>query len=468
MNTYIKNYWSLYLEFILDFQKVTYRGLSLSYLIHFPSLIRKRPEVWNAFHQDAFAERLARQITDQKEFQQIFTQYFQSHKQSPSAKKAEGKVIVIGDRLIRLPDQTYQDYFPPSNTVIVKTSNKEKSIITPTRIPNKYISEYQINIKKQKIIIQNQLRQILKAYKGHHLYGKEYFQKLLLRKAADVANQIEISNRMLDDVTASCIIISSPNHFSRVVALVAAERGIPTICIQHGIVANEFGYLPKIATVDPVYGQYEVDWYKKMGAPVESLEIIGHPRFDQLFENKIPNKQNMYKKLGLNTKKKTLMVIVRGNRHIEKWKILLDTISKSKELDMNILIKDFPSNPSHELVKRYPFAQSTKNEELYDLLPIVDGVISYTSTVGLEAMLIHKPVFIMHTRLPSYTGYFDALGEAVQKDPQRLAVQIINYFNDESWKKSIDNAREEFLKYAYPNVGSSGNRLQELVNRLSK
>ncbi|WP_411953831.1 hypothetical protein ACKXGF_11360 [Alkalibacillus sp. S2W] len=78
-------------------------------------------------------------------------------------------------------------------------------------------------------------------------------------------NQIEISNNMLKDIPTSCIVISSPNHFSRVLTFVATKRGIPTICTQHGIIGNEFGYIPKIADVDAVYGQYEMDWYKSLG-----------------------------------------------------------------------------------------------------------------------------------------------------------------------------------------------------------
>lgn len=465
MNTYVKNYWSLYLNFIHDFKKLKYSGFSLSYFVHFPALIRNNPEIWKAFYDESFTKQLTRQVKNQKEFQAEFNRYIQSHRKKASVKNEYGKVVVIADRLIRFPPKTFEEYFEPSKTVQIKTNGKNKSNEPATNIPTKYISDYKPDMKKTIIQVQNQARTLLKSYNGHHLYKEGNFQKSLLTKLAASINDIEICKSILKDTPASCIVVSSPNHFSRIVALVAAEQGIPTICMQHGIIANEFGYIPKIATVDAVYGQYEVDWYEKLGVPKGSLEIIGHPRFDQAFQSSTIKRTNFNKQLGLDNRKKTLMIVVRGNRSIGKWKILLDTISIG--LDLNVLIKDFPSKIPNELDKMYPFVHSSQALDLYDILPNVDCVVSYTSTVALEAMLLKKPVFILHNTLPSYTGYFDGLGEVVQKDPKKLGELIVKYFNDPSWGKHLNKKRENFLDYAYPDLSMSGERLSKLINRLT-
>ncbi|MEC5424233.1 hypothetical protein QGM71_12100 [Virgibacillus sp. C22-A2] len=465
MNTYVKNYWSLYLDFIHDFQNLKYSGFSLSYLVHFPALIRKNPEIWKALYDESFTNRLTRQVKDQQEFQDVFDKYFQSHRKKSFVKNENRKVVVIADRLIRFPSRTFDDYFKPHKTVLIHT-NKNKSIEpAANNIPTKYISDYKPDIKRETIQVKNKARALLKSFKGHHLYKEENFQKVLLTKLEAIINQIEICKKILKDVPASCIVVSSPNHFGRVVALVAAEQGIATICMQHGIIANEFGYIPKIATIDAVYGQYEVDWYRKLGVAKKSLAIIGHPRFDQAFQSQTSNRIDFNKELGLDNRKKTLLVVVRGDRNIGKWKILLDTISK--ELDLNILVKDFPNTNPHELTKAFPYVHSTQAFDLYDILPNVDCVVSYTSTVGLEAMLMKKPVFILHNTLPSYTGYFDDLGDVVQKDPKKLGGLIVKYYNDPAWSRHVDGKREKFLHYAYPDLGMSGERLSKLVNRLT-
>lgn len=461
MNTYAKNYWSLYLDFIQDFEKLKYNGLPLSYIVHFPSLIRKNTEIWNELHNKEFAGQLRNQVKDQKEFQEVFDKYIQSLKKKTFVKNKHGKVIIIADRLIRIPRKTFDDYFDPLQTLIIMTGTK---LDKATNIPTKYISDYKSETKKAVIEGENQARAIFKSYEGHHLYKEENFKEIFLNKISAVINQIEIINNILGEVSASCIVVSSTNHFGRVVASVAAEKGIPTICMQHGIIGNEFGYMPKIATVDAVYGNFEVDWYKNLGVPKESLEIIGHPRFDQAFEPSTITKSKFDKQLGLDEGKKTLLIVVRGNRNIGKWKILIDTISN--QLDINILIKDFPNDTPHALNKEFPFVNSTEAFDLYDILHNVDCVVSYTSTVALEAMLADKPVFILHNKLPSYTDYYNTLDELVQIDPQKLGELIIKYFNDPSWGGYVKEIRENFLSYAYPDFSKSSERLKNLIDRV--
>lgn len=475
MNTYVQNYWSLYLDFIHDFQKLKYSGFSLSYIVHFPGLIRNNPEIWKALHDEKFTERLKNQVKDQKEIQEVFNKYIQSHKKKTLVKNKHGKVVVNYDTILRFPAKTFDEYFDRSKTMVIIAGSKnhqKRSSSAATKnkmlysIPTKYLSNYEIDTKKAVIQLKNQAKAMFKSYKTHHLYKDKNFQKLFLNKIAEIVNCIEQSIRFLDDVSVACIVVpSTHSYISRILALVAAEKGIATICMQHGIIANEFGYIPKIANVDAVYGQYEIDWYEKLGVPKGSLEIIGHPRFDQAFQPSTIKRTNFNKQLGLDNRKKTLMVVVRGNRSIGKWKILLDTISKG--LDLNVLIKDFPSKIPNELDKMYPFVHSTQAFDLYDLLPNVDCVVSYTSTVGLEAMLLNKQVFILHSTLPSYTGYFDGLGEVVQKDPKKLGELIVRYFNDPRWGNYLNEKRESFLHYAYPDLSMSGERLNKLINRLT-
>ncbi|WP_411953830.1 hypothetical protein ACKXGF_11355 [Alkalibacillus sp. S2W] len=162
------------------------------------------------------------------------------------------------------------------------------------------------------------------------------------------------------------------------------------------------------------------------------------------------------------------MVVVRGERHISKWETLLEKISASKEFEFNILLKDFTNTDTYELEKKFTFIKSTQSYGLYEALPHVDCVVSYPSTVGLEAMLVHKPLFIMQNKLLSYTGYFDRLGELVQKDPEKLADLIIKFFNEPKWTKEVSEIRVKFIEYAYPDLGLSSDRLLALINKVSK
>ncbi|NIK12258.1 CDP-glycerol glycerophosphotransferase family protein [Alkalibacillus almallahensis] len=467
MNTYVQNYWSLYLEFIRDFESITYNGLSLSYLVHFPALIRNNPEVWKQLDTDTFAKQLTRRIDNQSKVQQLFDQYIQSQRKETRKANKSDRVLFINDQLLRIPPETLNHYFNPSKTVVVKTNQKKSPQDPSLNMPVHYVNDYLPNVNTATTHMRLQVKKLLKSYKDHHLYQKPKFQKMLFNRMSTAINQIEICNNMLKDIPASCIVISSPNHFSRVVTFVAAKRGISTICTQHGIIGNEFGYIPKIANIDAVYGQYEVDWYKALGVKEEALEITGHPRFDQAFQPSPISRATFDKSLGLNHNKKTLLVVVRGERNISKWETLLEKISASKEIKLNILLKDYPNTETHALERKFPFIKSSGSYDLYETLPHVDGVVSYPSTVGLEAMLVDKPVFIIQNRLLSYTGYFDELGELVQKDPEKLADLIIKFFYDPKWNKEVSEIRKKFIEYAYPDLGLSSERLHKLIKKFS-
>lgn len=323
------------------------------------------------------------------------------------------------------------------------------------KLPIYYFNNYAKNTDKEVSRVQNQAKAMFKAYKGHHLYKNNQFQEWLLNNIASVINQIDMSINFLDAVSVSCIVVSTTHSYkSRILALVAARKGIPTICMQHGIISSGLGYIPKIATVDAVYGNFEKDWFNKIGAPDNSIEIIGHPRFDQVYKRSVITRDKFNRTLGLNPNRQTLMIVVRGDKDNNSWRSLIKTISK--KVNLNIVIKNYPSKKPHALTKEFPFVYSTQGYNIYDIFPNVDAVVAYSSTVGLEAMLAKKPVFILEETFVGYTGYYTALGNLVQSDARKLGEEIKKYFTDPQSRSYAENKRKRFLRYAYPSSTKSG------------
>ncbi|MGP4038671.1 hypothetical protein ACTWP4_01995 [Gracilibacillus sp. D59] len=616
MDTFLRNYWSLYLDFIKDFEKLNYKGFSLPYLCHLPSLILNNDKILNELKDKNYIRKLKHQVNAPKEFQEVFNHFIRSH-QKPLVKNKNGKVVIHVDKLLRFPPHTLNDFFDPSNTILLtkgkkpsslsgnkskvkKTSGKKSSARKPApsannkskarkpapsannkskarkpapstnnkskagkpassaskkrtvkknnssiqnkrkntrnqslnsknkksrsgsnikaikarslstnhinkkmravsltnaekqrkrnnavkkrnnaknkinamkkntplqkRFPYVHLFNYAIDTSKEAVKVQ--ARNMLKAYKGHHFYKNKEFQTWFLNNIATVIFHIEMTQNFLNKVPVSCIVVSTTHSFrNRILALVAAEKGIPTICMQHGIISSELGYIPKIATVDAVYGNFERDWFKKVGAPDQSTEVIGHPRFDEVFASPKMTRTQFNKKLGLDPKKKTLMIAVRGTEDDDKWRTLIQTISK--KLNLNIIIKNYPSNTPHKLTKEFSFVLPTQGYTIYDIFPHVDAVVTYSSTVGLEAMLAQKNVFILNTNFSGYTGYYKGLGKLVQADPRILANLIISYFTNRQMSSYAANTREKFIAYAYPNLSKSGARLKNLVKKLT-
>ncbi|SFM06676.1 Lipid A disaccharide synthetase [Gracilibacillus orientalis] len=462
MNIYRENYWSLYLDFVEDFKEVIYRGYRLSHLVHFPSLIRNNSNIWDRIARDSLQNELHHHVTDQKQVQDFFTRYLATWNSPQNAKN--GHIAFLEDSLLRIPTRTFEKYFEKNKTIFIKTykyphDQAQQNIY--------YLQDYlSHSTAESKAKIKKQIQTLLTQFSDHHLYKDHVFQHMLIKKIHFVIDQIEMMEQLLKKNNISTVIMSSPNHFGRVMAFVAKKRGIPTICMQHGIIGNELGYLPKVATIDAVYGQFEKDWYLQSGVPEDGVKIIGHPRFDQSNQKPAITKAQFIKYLKLDKRKKTLLLIVRGKRNMNKWQILLEHIEKT--LNLNIILRDFPNDEQHPLLLHYSSIKSTKNLSLYDILPHVDAVVSYTSTVALEAMLVGKPVFMLHTKLPSYTGYYNGLQSLVNNDPLKLADAIQLYFKHAKWRKSVQKIQDKFLAYAYPDQSSSGQRLRNLVDELAK
>ncbi|MEK5443665.1 hypothetical protein [Fredinandcohnia sp. FSL W7-1320] len=472
MDTYKRNYWSLYLDFIDSFKGLTYKGISLPYLFHFRSLIRKNKELVNALHEESFGKYLKNTVQSTGEVQSIFDSFINLHKRENTMSRKGGKVVLHDvANLLRFPKQTINQHFNPSNTIMLKD---RKMITTSTNdnnesygLPVYYLNQFLEKSGVQTEIVKNTqyAKKIINTYNKHPLFSDTGFQQVLFNQIEKTIKLINGSRKFLNSVPTTCIIFASTHYpESRTLALVAAEKGIPTICMQHGIISSEFGYFPQIATVNAVYGNFEVEWYRQMGVNDQSVEIIGHPRFDLIFRSPSISKNQFQESIGLDPEKKTILMIVRGEKGIDRWRDFIQYLLR--KTDVNIIIKDYPSTKPYKLTKESSSVFPSMNIELYDILQYVDVVVTYHSTVGLEAMLADRPAFVLNNEFSAPSGYFNALEKLIQEDPVLLAKQVINYLNGKLVNYE-QRKRMEFLSYAYSLDTTSGERLKHLVNKLT-
>ncbi|CDQ20652.1 hypothetical protein [Halobacillus karajensis] len=471
MDTFERNFWSLYLEFIETFQEVKYKGISIPYLCHFRSLFTNNEELKKNLSTDAFIHQLSHKVKDKRSFQQRFTDFKNLHLNKQMERKANGKVALYNAaNLLRFPTEITKKHFKPDCTLVIRDirgKRTSKNPVTAEGLPAHYLNDYDESIDGHVTAIQKQAEGIIAKHKKHPLFDHPTFKVALNNQIDRIAHRIVESYNMIAKLPISCIVFSSTHYYqSRTLAVVAAKHNIPTICMQHGIVASENGYMPKIADVDAVYGYFEVNWFKSIGVSSEGVKVVGHPRFDLISKDPKMTKKALFSKLGLDHQKKTILLIVRGNAYMKYWRKLLDSLEKFGSY--NVIIKDFPVRTPHPLTENYTFAFSSKSYHLYDLLPHVDVVVAYLSTVGLEAMIAGKPVFLLSTPAPTYSGYYDRLGRMIQDDPQGLANIVHRYFNNEEFRVKVNSKRKKFLSYAYPNGKTSSQKLMDLITEMTK
>ncbi|WP_157783082.1 hypothetical protein [Alkalibacillus haloalkaliphilus] len=396
----------------------------------------------------------------QEKFNEFLTNYPIKERKSKPGPVAYHDVY----HLLRLP----QEQFHRMKSILLLEKSNRKRTSNDRTIPIHYLQDYmnEPNLENNIQQVNKTTNKIMKSNRHHPLIHPAFKQRLL-EQFEIIIKRINESEDFFQKVKPSCLVVASTHYpQSRTLVVVARKYGIPTICMQHGIISSEFGYLPKVAQVDAVYGEFEKQWFQSKSVKPNGLEIVGHPRFDLLEKGAGMSKQNFNKKLKLSPKKKTILIVVRGKNQLNDWRQFITRLNRLG--NYNLVLRDYPNNAKHPLINEFPNLKSTKGIPLYDVIHHVDTVVVYSSTVALESMLAQKQVFILNRPFPGYSGYFDKLGELVHQNPKPLARTVHQYFMKDKKTKKISRKQVEFLNEAYPNQGnSSGVRLNKLIERLT-
>lgn len=354
------------------------------------------------------------------------------------------------EELLRFPNRFLKNYFQPEKSLMLNKSDLNRYIGNRNRLYKEY--------KRRAIFI-------FRSFRKHPIFSNKQFQKKFILRIPYILGSIIAANKLLKKLPISCIILGTTNCIQgRALALAALNKGIPSICMQHGIIAAEHGYLPKISPVMAVYGKYEADWYKNKGVAESNIETIGHPRFDDILIRKPITRTKFQKKLRLNPKLKSVLFIIRSNQIAIPGIIIKHLLKKQK---VNVILKIKKGDRFVvPLKKKFPSIRIVDQElHLYDLLHHSDVIVSYPSTVALEAMLAGKPVFIWKSKVLCTTDCYDDMGKFLLGNPLELVEMLVNYLkNEKNIKSQVERARKRFISNHYPDSSlSSGARLKKLV-----
>lgn len=467
MSTYLSNYWTVYKEFVETFHHLKYREIPIVLLTNFYQQIDS--ELKLHMEDENFETVLKAIKLDQIMIQPYFEKWLGKIKPSLSLDKPkEGKVLINAD-YTRIPEQTYKSVFDPDQTLILSRSKGSHIYGIPSECTREYVEDVQAisdeMVKEATAIFDN--------FRNHPVFSNDFFQQTFIKRIPQIVNTLQMVFNLLDKQDISTIIVGTTEDMqSRALSIVGLSKGIKSICLQHGILMGEEAFMPVFTTIVGVYGEYEKNWYAKRGVPLERVAEIGHPKFDEISENRTTDKVNFIKKYGLDPNKETLLVITGPQLDFERFEVLMKSILA--EANFQIILKPHPWEMGKqkygiylELEKKYKslHVHTSRENNLYDLITQTDGVVSSLSTVALEAILCNKPVFVYNFLYSNRSyDYFDILEEHIQTDPIALAKVIKKYYQSNQYTESYRSIRERFLSYSY-NDGFSGRKLVSLINK---
>ncbi|NQU94923.1 MAG: UDP-N-acetylglucosamine 2-epimerase [Candidatus Omnitrophica bacterium] len=262
---------------------------------------------------------------------------------------------------------------------------------------------------------------------------------------------------------------------------VSKKNDIPTLVIQHGILAEPNGHNVILADKIAVWGNRAVSWYEKFDNGPSKTEAIGNPSFDALTKPMRLDKNKYIQNALKLSRKKYLSTLITPCTEVHRfssfetddvsYNLIKHAIKAVKSIgEMNLVVKLHPNQNIRAFMEL--FKKEDKNyvifvhkTNLHKLIAASDVVMTPDSTVGLEAVIMQKPVVAINLgKRPSLLPFTEngvALG-VYKGDDIKNAIE--KALHDKEVKKSMELARKDFVNdFVYKLDGKCRERVRKLI-----
>jgi len=248
------------------------------------------------------------------------------------------------------------------------------------------------------------------------------------------------------------------------------KHKLPTIEIIHGVPGG-FEYNKNISKI-AVNGKRDMLFYANHGVDSQKVVVTGCPRYDKFFH--IRKKQKKYNHLLLildwiafSSSSRTSMDIF---KQVMCMLRLLDQLKKVK-----LIIKLHPLQTESELMyvrslvfkNNYykEYVEVVKDIDTNELLKTASIVFTHSSSVGLEALLMKKPVIILDILSGFKSIYKGYNGFLIVKDFDKLLILTRKILKDiDEYLRSNSKNIKKTIKFFYDDSkGESYKRVADLA-----
>lgn len=293
---------------------------------------------------------------------------------------------------------------------------------------------------------------------------------------------------------APAVVVTTEDRSTCVRSMASRARvlGIPTVMVQWGPIAPNAAWLPRVATdVAAVEGEAAAEVLRgsEDGGALR-IVVTGQPKYDRLLqEARGAWRDEVCARLGLDPSHPILLwaahpirehsARMRANR-IEEARLTDEAVAIVRAVetigDVQLIVKPHPNEGTSlhaDLIQRSASSvmrHVDKRESVYPLLFACDAVVTHRSAVGLEGVVVGKPVITVNfAGSPDVLPYsasgvgFDAHSPAAVEPAIRTALL------DEAARVRMAACRPAFIR-RHVTLGppSATARMTELILRLSE
>ncbi|MEW6697640.1 MAG: UDP-N-acetylglucosamine 2-epimerase [Bacillota bacterium] len=216
------------------------------------------------------------------------------------------------------------------------------------------------------------------------------------------------------------------------------------------------------ATKFSVLCDYTKNNLVKRGIDADSIEITGQPAFDSLIEYKDVNKHTVIKSFKLNPDKR--VVTYMSQPLVCRENVLRGLVSAMKDHeDKQLIIKLHPNEDGivhKNILKEFNYEALVIKDRPAPLLSYIsDLVITISSTTGLEAVILDKPLLTINLTNEEDVIPFNEMGIGMGVYcKEDISTAIDKMFQDEKLQKELCNNRKKF-----ENDGKAASRVANLI-----
>jgi len=309
---------------------------------------------------------------------------------------------------------------------------------------------------------------------------------LIMKDAERVICEIESIKRLLLHFSINRVLLrAAVKDEFYLTAKIASQLKIPSLEVQHGLVIPERVSLWTPIKVDylAVYGKLTREILVNNNNEPRRIVEVGSPRFDQYLIKKSSsnNTVRLRESLNINSSRPVVLIVAPGimspiegafftSYELRDFFLAVAKL-QDKLSDVQIIIKLRPTTLKEEFYRKLISEVFQKKvivaqyENTGDLIDLSDVVLSYKSTVILEAMIFNKPV-ILFTLGKGTSGF--QLSEKtgairIAYTLEELFAHTRSLISDEKARKDLVKNANAFLKKHYLFDGKSSDRIINLL-----
>ncbi|MFQ5459092.1 MAG: CDP-glycerol glycerophosphotransferase family protein, partial [Myxococcota bacterium] len=258
--------------------------------------------------------------------------------------------------------------------------------------------------------------------------------------------------------------------------LEASRRGIPSVALQHGMMVGSSAYVPVVSSRFAAWGDASARWLEARGVAPEKLVVTGAPRLDQIVNRSFPPRGTVAAKLEIDPALRWI-VLATNPIAFARNAALLATAREGMRTWGERAVLVAKLHPSED---PGPYRAAAAGDPgivivphgaiaLYDLLSHADAVLTYHSSVGVEAMLLDRPVVSLESFGEENPLPYAREGAAAAA---RTAGELAGVLRREvAPGRDADARRERRARFVRDNLlaadGKSAERVAELIRGLA-